>query len=373
MKYDAIIIGGGLAGLTTAIHLSKIGYTVAVVEKHAYPRHKVCGEYVSNEVVPYINWLDIDLIEKTQPISHFVFVSHSGKSIGCTLDLGGFGISRYLMDDIFYRKAVANGVIVYHQTVTSADFTADAFSISLSDGSSLKSRIAIGAFGKRSNLDQQLDRDFIKKKSHWLAVKSHYKGFYPDDLVGLYHFDGGYCGVSNVENHTVNICYITSYTSFKRYKNTDDFQQEILNRNPLLKEVLDNMQPVFEKPLTISQISFDSKPCVENHMLMVGDTAGLIHPLCGNGMAMAIQSAKLAAEVVQQFLIGKITREQMENNYAGLWKSNFKARLRNGRFLSALLRSKSMSRLLIGLLSKVPGLLAAITKQTHGSYIKVPN
>ena len=49
---DVIIIGGGLAGLTSALHLSKKGFKVTLIEKHDYPRHKVCGEYLSNEVVP---------------------------------------------------------------------------------------------------------------------------------------------------------------------------------------------------------------------------------------------------------------------------------------------------------------------------------
>jgi 2-polyprenyl-6-methoxyphenol hydroxylase-like FAD-dependent oxidoreductase len=57
----------------------------------------------------------------------------------------------------------------------------------------------------------------------------------------------------------------------------------------------------FEKPLTISQVSFEEK-CIENHIIMIGDTAGLIHPLCGNGMAMAIHSAKLATENTIHFL-----------------------------------------------------------------------
>ena len=63
-NFDVIIIGGGLAGLTNAIHLSKFNRQVLLIEKDSYPKHKVCGEYISNEVLPYLNSLGIDPINE---------------------------------------------------------------------------------------------------------------------------------------------------------------------------------------------------------------------------------------------------------------------------------------------------------------------
>jgi len=60
MNADVIIIGGGLAGLCNAIHLSKFGKKVLLIEKNEYPKHKVCGEYISNEVLPYLEFLEIN-------------------------------------------------------------------------------------------------------------------------------------------------------------------------------------------------------------------------------------------------------------------------------------------------------------------------
>ena len=62
--FDVIIVGGGLAGLTNAIHLSKVNQNVLLIEKNSYPKHKVCGEYISNEVIPYLNFLGIDPIKE---------------------------------------------------------------------------------------------------------------------------------------------------------------------------------------------------------------------------------------------------------------------------------------------------------------------
>ncbi|RZK12076.1 MAG: FAD-dependent oxidoreductase [Flavobacterium sp.] len=364
---EVIIIGGGLGGLTTAIHLSKIGIGVTLVEKNDFPKHKVCGEYISNEVIPYLRGLDVD-IDSLNPslISKFLFSTESGKTISGNLPLGGFGISRYKLDYFLYRKALANNCTIIKDSVSEINFSDDEFTVAISDSKKIKSKIVIGAFGKRSNIDQKLNRKFILRKSPWLAVKGHYKIKFASDLVGLYNFRGGYCGVSNIENNVVNICYLADYTTFKRHKNIEDYQKAVLYKNPHLKTILENAIPIFDKPLTISQISFSEKKCIENHILMVGDTAGLIHPLCGNGMAMAIHSAKIVSELIIQYLAGAIDRDVLEKKYEEQWSENFKTRLKTGRVLSKVLQDKNLSDLVMNMVGFFPSLLPNIIRKTHG-------
>ena len=362
------IIGGGLAGLTAAIHLTKFGVDVTVIEKNSYPRHKVCGEYISNEVLPYLATLDIN-IDSLQPsqITQLQFSTQSGKSVNSKLPLGGFGISRYLLDDYLYKKAIDNGCQFIQENVQSIQFINNIFQIKTDNSPLHFTDIVIGAFGKRSNIDVALERNFINQKSNWLAVKAHYKGDLENNLVGLHSFDGGYCGVSKVENNIINICYLTNYNSFKKHKNIDDFQNNVLKSNPFLNYILENSTLIFDKPLTISQISFCKKKAVENHILMIGDSAGLIHPLCGNGMAMAIHSAKIVAENV--LLINKshsFDRLTLENNYTKQWNYHFKQRLTSGRILSNLLQKSVLSNALLHVLTISPFLLTIIIKKTHG-------
>ena len=318
---DVIIIGGGLAGLTAGIHLSKKGFFVTIIEKNDFPKHKVCGEYISNEVMLYFNWLGIDLSDlRPTTISKLQFSTVNGTIINAKLPLGGFGISRFELDFYLYKKAISNGCSILQEEVEDVVFDCNTFTTTTTNGSILKSEIVIGAFGKRSNIDLRLNRKFIQQKSPWLAVKAHYKGDFPNDLVGLHNFKGGYCGVSKVEKDLLNICYLVQYESFKEYKNTIDFQNLVLKQNPHLNEIFENSKMVFEKPLTISQISFEKKDPVENHILMIGDTAGLIHPLCGNGMAMAIHSAKLVSDLLCKFKTKEIkSRDELEKEYTKLW------------------------------------------------------
>lgn len=366
---DILIIGGGLAGLTAAIHLSKTGRKVTLIEKNKFPRHKVCGEYISNEVLPYFEFLEID-IESLHPV-HITKTSIStvsGKQVHGTLPLGGFGISRYALDHLLYRKAMANGCDIIQGSVSDIDFSADAFTITTSDNAIYQANVVIGAFGKRSNIDQKLNRRFIRQKSPWLAVKAHYSGDFPNDLVELHNFKGGYCGVSKVEGNAINICYLADFNTFKQHRNIEEYQQNVVCQNPHLKAIFENATMLFEKPFTISQISFEKKLAVENHILMTGDTAGLIHPLCGNGMAMAIHSAKIASELVLDYFSGKIpSRNLLEKQYAAAWNVNFSKRMKTGRLLANLLRREASASLVMQLLSFFPSLLTPIIKRTHGN------
>jgi flavin-dependent dehydrogenase len=367
------IVGGGLAGLTAAIHLSKIGLKVILFEKNEYPKHKVCGEYISNEIIPYLDWLSLNISELNPThISKLDFSTKDGEIIRSDLPLGGFGVSRFALDAFLCKKAVENGCEIVQDSVDDIVFENDSFSISTLNSGTFTSEIVIGAFGKRSNIDQKLKRSFVQKKSHWLAVKAHYSGEFPNDLVGLHNFEGGYCGVSKVENNLINICYLASYESFKKCKNIEEYQNQILAKNPHLKLIFDTGKILFEAPLTISQVSFDKKATVENHILMIGDTAGLIHPLCGNGMAMAIHSAKIVSELVWKFCTNEIkSRDELEKRYIQEWNFNFKKRLKMGRILVFILQNQKFYKFLMKIMIKFPFLIPIIIKQTHGKLITV--
>lgn len=372
-QFDVIIIGGGLAGLTSAIHLSKQDINVLLIEKNSYPKHKVCGEYVSNEVLPYLMYLGFNPFDfGAKPISKFELTTHNNKKIEAKLPLGGFGMSRYEMDFQLCQLASKQGASVMEDTVVDVSFDDDEFQIKTKSNLNFQSKIVIGAFGKRSNLDVQFQRSFIKRKSPYLGVKIHVSGEFPEDQVALHNFKGGYCGVSKVENNHINLCYITNFEAFKKHKDIQAFQEDVLFKNSELKAIFQNTKPEFEKPLTISQISFETKSPVENHILMCGDTAGMIHPLCGNGMGMAIRSAQLASELIIDYLQEKIeSRAKLERLYTKSWNKTFSFRLKVGHSIAYLFRQDWLAPKLLTLLKWFPFLVPQIIKMTHGNPMKV--
>src|SRR5439155_11552270 len=96
-------------------------------------------------------------------------------------------------------------------------------------------------------------------------------------------------------------------------------EANILQRNPFLKKIFHESRVLYQTPLTISQVSFERKSQVEDHVLMVGDAAGMITPLCGNGMSMVLYASKIASELIIQFLLKRISREELEKEYVQRW------------------------------------------------------
>jgi flavin-dependent dehydrogenase len=143
-------------------------------------------------------------------------------------------------------------------------------------------------------------------------------------------------------------------------------EKNILCKNPFLDNIFKNSKKLYTHPLAISQISFQQKTQVEDHILMIGDAAGLITPLCGNGMSMAMHAGKIAAGFIDEFLNGNISRSQMESNYTRLWKKTFEKRLRTGRMIQRFFGKIWVTNLFIRMMKLFPPVTRWLIKQTHG-------
>ena len=360
------IVGGGLAGLVAGIELAKKGVPCILYEKKKFPFHRVCGEYVSNEAIPFLKNAGLfpgDL--NPSKISDLVLSSVRGQTATMPLDLGGFGISRFSFDNFLAEKARAAGVEVREGTeVMAIARSGNRFTVATAGGTA-DHDLVIGAFGKRSRLDIQLNRRFIRKSSPYVGVKYHAKTDHPHGVIALHNFAGGYCGVVNIENGLTNICYLAERRLLQRYRSVEILEKETLSANPLLSLVLRNADYVNRTPLVINEISFATKGPVENGILMAGDAAGMITPLCGNGMAMAIHAASILVPLVLQFCTAAIDKTTLESQYEVQWKKNFAGRLRTGRAVQRLFGSTGMSDLAIRITRFAP-MARLIMKNTHG-------
>jgi menaquinone-9 beta-reductase len=366
--YDVIVIGGGLSGLVNAFLLRSAGFKVLVIEKKSYPFHRVCGEYISNEVIPFMEKYHIFPHEYKPPrISRFRLTSIKGNSIEMPLDLGGFGISRYCLDHFLYRKCVNFGVdFLLDSAVEKVDFIQKKFIVSEKSGNRFQSDVVIGAYGKRSHLDRTLNRSFMQQKSPYVGVKYHIKIEHPDDEIALHNFPGGYCGISKVENGVTNLCYLGKRSYLRQYGSIEKMEKEVIFQNPHLKRIFNEAEFIFDKPLVINEISFATKTPVEDHILMSGDSAGMVTPLCGNGMAIAIRSANILSKIVVMYLSGQIDRSQMEASYSEAWRDNFRNRLWTGRKIQTFFGKYNVSDFLVSTAKISTGFSNFLMAKTHG-------
>ena len=371
-NYDIAIIGGGLAGLSFAILAADAGYNIALFEKEEYPYHKVCGEYISFESYDFLQRLGLTFNEWSLPvIKQLQLTDVKGNEYDFQLDLGGFGISRYTIDNALYKLALQKGVQVFSNTkVNEVVFENDALIIQ-TNKEKYTTKVVAGSYGKRSNLDIKWKRNFAINKANkldnFIGVKYHIKNNQPKNIIALHNFKNGYCGISAIEDDKHCLCYLTNANNLSSNNNSiQQMQEKVLFKNPALKKIFNESEFLYDAPLTISQISFNKKKQVENHVLMLGDAAGMITPLCGNGMSMAMHSALLAFNQIDLWFQQKQTRMQMENSYSANWKKHFSSRLATGRIVQQFMGNNVSTSLFLKLMKAVPFLSKQIIRSTHG-------
>jgi len=375
--FDVIIIGGGLAGLTSAIMLARNNKKVLLIEKKSYPHHRVCGEYISNEVLPFLKSLGFDPFKYgAMPVNRLRISTPAGKNVSLSLDMGGFGLSRYVMDYSLSQLAQQCGVAVLTKTkVTEVRFDKDTFTIKTNNNDSFTTSLVIGSYGKRDTLDKQLNRTFTLAHTGYLGVKYHIKTDYPANEIGLDNFEGGYCGISPIEDGKYNLCYLFHQKKQAQFKTIPDIEENILFRNPVLRQIFSNSEFLFPKPEVINDFSFAPKSLVENHILMCGDSAGLITPLCGNGMSMAIHSAKILCDLIIQSqvldnnVITALQRDNLERRYKIEWQKNFSNRLFWGRTIQKVFGNSKVTGLAVKSIHAIPPLERWLVAKTHGDFI----
>jgi flavin-dependent dehydrogenase len=370
--FDVAVAGGGLAGLSLAIQMRKLGHTVILFEKEKYPFHRVCGEYISKESLPFMESLGLNITALgCVSINKLIVSAPDGNILREELVPGGIGISRYTLDLALAGLAQDLGVqLMEDNKVFDIVFHQDHFHIKASSGSFTSTAVA-GSFGKRSNLDLKWKRAFTNKKpsklNNYIGVKYHVRTDFPRDTIALHNFPDGYCGISAIEDNKFCLCYLTTAANLEAHGNSiKKMEAEVLCQNPYLRKIFSEASFEFEEPITISQVSFNSKTRIEDHVLMMGDAAGMITPLCGNGMSMAMHGSKIGAHYLHEFLEHRISRHEMERRYMESWDKEFSSRLKAGRVIQSLFGKPTTTNLFVRAMKPFPFMVKQLIRKTHG-------
>lgn len=370
MKYDVAILGGGLAGLSLAVDLTNRGYSVVVIEKGNYPRHKVCGEYISMESHKYLQRICPAVSTFDLPrVSRFKLTSTGSLAFQTTLDLGGFGISRYLLEELLFTEAKRKGV-VFMLTCKAKDSMYNEgekdYTINTNYGN-VNAALVCNATGRKSNFEIK-ERETLLNGTNYIGIKYHVRLQRDNRFVEIHNFPGGYCGVSGIEDNKACICYIVNSKKLNSVHNSIPALEKVyLHQNKHLKKVFSEAEFLFKDPLTISGINFTIKKPVSNHSFFLGDSAGVIAPVTGNGMSIALRSAAVLATKIDSYFSKEISRQQLVDNYTDFWNKEFSSRVKLSRHFQKLSEYPILTNLSIGLFKPFPFLAKTIVRHTHGA------
>ncbi|HEV2721551.1 MAG TPA: FAD-dependent monooxygenase, partial [Thermoanaerobaculia bacterium] len=285
---EVAIIGAGPAGSTLAALLARRGIAVALIDRDTFPRDKLCGEFLSYDALPVLDALGVTLAEA--PVIDRCRVVARHRRWEFALPHSARGVSRLLLDDLLFRTAVAAGATPI--TTTATDLT------------TTNARVVVGAWGRWGRFDTQLERSFVRDRAHRnFGFKRHYRGATDANVIELHSFPRGYLGVAAVEGGITNICGLVHASRLTHHKGRwDSFVDEIRAEEPTIEAMYARYTPAQETFLASEPVIFRARSAVEHGIFMVGDASGIVDPLTGNGMAMAIQSALVAAPFIVEAL-----------------------------------------------------------------------
>lgn len=369
--YDCGIVGGGLAGLSLALQLGRQGLKVVLFEKEQYPFHKVCGEYIAMESWPFLQGLGVSPQALQLPRIQRLLVSAGNTRLEQSLKPGGYGVSRYTLDALLADLCRQAGVTLLENTpVKAVRFQGDRFVWETAQ-SHFESRLACGSYGKHANLDRQLRPQELPHRQDiptYVGVKYHLKmRFFPQDLIALHNFEGGYAGISAVEAGRVCFCYLVTSQALKKADSIEELETQIMSQNPYLRSILEQSTSLYTSPKTISQVHFAPRSLIQDHVLLLGDASGMIPPLCGNGMSMALRASAFLGPELVKTLKGQQGLAELESHYGEFWKNQFSLRLKAGRALQSIFGRVLPAQYFFKGLRHTPVISQALIRATHGS------
>jgi menaquinone-9 beta-reductase len=367
-SWDVAVIGGGPAGCSAAISLAQKGFRVTLLEAKTYPHDKMCGEFLSPECAGLLSRLGLaEKIESLHPapISKAVLTAPDGASWETTFPIPALGISRKTLDASLAEYAQQVGVQLREAVVVSG------LSGNLREGFTLETRsrnhserihtsTVIGAYGKRSVLDRILERKFYREDHAYLAFKAHFHGPRIPGRIELHAFPGGYCGLSEIEDGSQVACFLVHRGVFQqhggRQAGIEPFVHWMCSKNLFLQSWFHWAERIHERWISIAQVPFSRKPLITQDVLMTGDAAGLIAPLAGNGISMALDGGMMAASYLGCYLSGEMSLSNLLVRYPLTWRKKFGVRLNLGRLLQPITLNPRLVSLTLRLFSAAPSL-----------------
>jgi flavin-dependent dehydrogenase len=268
------IIGGGPAGCAATLAAISEGASVTLYEKSRFPRHKVCGEFLSQEIGSVIDSLGLwPAFSAARPVRLERAILHIGdRTKRFALPEPAYSLSRYTLDDLLLREAIARG--------------ANLKTLAIQPGCESVSGAIIVAHGRQAP---------ASKGERLFGFKAHFRGAV-EDAVQLFFFRGCYVGVSPVEDGSVNVCGLAPEQLLRRH----NFRPEPLF-SAELKAQLHPLERSFDWLVTgplVFRDSFHDQPGA----YLAGDAMGFIDPFTGSGILAALLTGRLAGHAAARSL-----------------------------------------------------------------------
>jgi len=381
---DALVIGGGPSGASTALLLAKAGWSVGVVEKANFPRHKVCGEFLSATSFPLLRQLgvaqsffalagpdvrEVGIFSGEQVVTASMpnLPTAAGPAVGC-----GRALGRDHLDTLLLERAQANGASIWQpwsavDVVRSRDeYVCTVVHRTSRQSRELRARLVVAAHGswEPGPLPTQRSRptsqpsDLFGFKAHFLDCRL------PTDLMALLVFPGGYGGMVHSDHGRVSLsCCIRRdhLASVRASGGTSKAGEAVLAHIRTSCRAVDESLAgarLEHEWVSAGPIRPGIRQQATDGTFLVGNAAGEAHPVIAEGIGMAMQSAwQLCSRLTARPLAeqSRLSVDTTTRDYSVAWRRALGSRVRAGAWIAQWAMTPAAVSWALPVLRLVPG------------------
>ncbi len=376
-RCEVVVIGGGPAGSVAALCIAQTGRSVILLEKRPFPRETLCGEFLSGEAVASIRGLGLDnafRALRANPLTTFRLLPGTAGPVRSPLGFTGYGIRRGAFDAMLLDAAAAHGVeILQPAEAIAVERDRGGFLVRYTMGRQrhvIRGAWVVGAYGKNSPLDRLLLRPCAGARTGFTGIKFHLPAelleHLPHQEITIALGRDMYCGISHVDHGTATLCCLERRAGDAPARAR---VSELARRNPEFARMVTPAALRFLRQAPIygsGNIFFGARAPVAEGVLMIGDAAGVIAPLAGDGIGIALEQARLLGRLFAEWQPGTGGGRPMAERYQRESSRLFERRRRVALLCQRLALTEMLRPAVTPLLSAAPGLLRAAIRATRG-------
>jgi flavin-dependent dehydrogenase len=357
-QFDLAVVGGGPGGSSAAITAARLGARVVLLEARDFPRHKVCGEFVSPEALDVLTDLLQELPAAQALLCDALVIDRTRllrgtRVVEAPVSPAARSITRYDLDAALWSAGQAAGVETHANCEVLSSDGEGPFRLQTSSEEFVAKALIVAA-GRWSQFTS--DRR-VPPGPKWIGLKAHFLESKAGRSTNLYFFDGGYCGVQPVAKDMVNACAMVRSDSATSLPEVFSLHPELAKRAArweFATPVVSTAPLIYRQP----------QPSRGNTMF-AGDAAAFIDPFVGDGISIALRSGRAAGQSASGFVTGKMVLGESVAAYAAEYEREFAPLLSAASRLRSLMSLPALAKATVFELLRFPGVMPLIIRKTR--------
>ncbi|HEY8312833.1 MAG TPA: FAD-dependent oxidoreductase [Candidatus Baltobacteraceae bacterium] len=369
---DAIVVGAGPAGSACALRLARAGIDVTIVERSAFPRTKVCGEYLNLGALAELDALDLRAVVAEGAALQGIRLFGLGLAVDLPLRSAARAMPRSVLDARLLDAARAAGATLLHARVEDVTCDSERARIRARDSSgeehTLDARVVVAADGMDSIVARKCGLLAPSRGRERFAVGGHFGGFRAlDRFVEMYVDRGSYFAVNPLGSGEANIMVVVAADVLSTWRGAIDVRlREAAARLSGGRRTFAGVAQI-GKRVAIGPLAHRTSRLVGTHVLLVGDAGEFVDPFTGQGIFLALAGARRASEAVIAVLRDRVDQREAFARYETQTRHETASRRRLARTVKFVMSVPLLARRAARNLERLPDLGPTIMDSVAGA------